>query len=233
MKEKIIRYRGRNIVVGFNPERCTHVAECLRGLPDVFDNSHKPWVDPNAASPVDVAGVIMRCPTGALHFHRTDGGPEETIPSENRILIAEDGPLYLSGDIEIVSSGGEPIIRDTRIALCRCGASQHMPFCDGRHFFSGFEDSKKEKMAEGCAQSMGQTEIMGALTVTPMPDGPLRISGPFTLESENHGGKIRTDRALLCRCGVSKAKPFCDGSHTKIRFDTGKSSDGKSGHASQ
>ncbi len=44
---------------------------------------------------------------------------------------------------------------------------------------------------------------------------PLRATGTFKIIDLN--GKIIdiTDEALFCRCGKSKTKPFCDGSHKK------------------
>jgi CDGSH-type Zn-finger protein len=48
------------------------------------------------------------------------------------------------------------------------------------------------------------------------PDGPLRVKGPFTLLDE-HGVPIPLPEGKphisLCRCGLSKTKPFCDGAH--------------------
>ena len=214
LREKTIHYRGKNITVGFNPDRCTHVAECLRSLPDVFDNSRRPWIDPDAASADAVAEVIVRCPTGALHFMRTDGGPEEPVPEENVILVSEDGPYFVKGDVEIRSPDGNLQHRDTRIALCRCGASQHKPFCDGRHFFVDFEDSGA--LAKGCPQPTVPPRTETALTVTLPPKGPLPVSGPFTLRQEFSETGIRGTRISLCRCGASKTKPCCDGSHIRI-----------------
>ncbi|HEX7421656.1 MAG TPA: CDGSH iron-sulfur domain-containing protein [Thermoanaerobaculia bacterium] len=37
------------------------------------------------------------------------------------------------GDIEIVDDKGHLVRRDTRMAICRCGKSRHMPFCDNSH----------------------------------------------------------------------------------------------------
>lgn len=56
------------------------------------------------------------------------------MTSETEIIACVDGPLLVRGDIDLVSSTGEPIERNRRtIALCRCGASLIKPFCDGSH----------------------------------------------------------------------------------------------------
>jgi uncharacterized Fe-S cluster protein YjdI len=59
-------YRGSAVEVSFDGARCRHAAECLRGLPAVFDLSRRPWILPDAADPDDVVRVAARCPTGAL-----------------------------------------------------------------------------------------------------------------------------------------------------------------------
>jgi len=49
--------------------------------------------------------------------------------------------------------------------------------------------------------------------------GPLLIKGKFKITDYN--GKVleTKDKAALCRCGASKNKPFCDGTHNKINFE--------------
>jgi CDGSH-type Zn-finger protein len=42
------------------------------------------------------------------------------------------------GDIEILAPDGTVLRRDTRLALCRCGGSEHKPFCDNSHRMNGF-----------------------------------------------------------------------------------------------
>ncbi|HEV7194074.1 MAG TPA: CDGSH iron-sulfur domain-containing protein [Jatrophihabitantaceae bacterium] len=58
-------------------------------------------------------------------------------------------------------------------------------------------------------------------TVVPYPDGPLIIRGDFSLEGVDgdvidHVGKA----VALCRCGKSRVKPFCDGTHKLTRKPT-------------
>jgi CDGSH-type Zn-finger protein len=42
--------------------------------------------------------------------------------------------------VEIVGADGVPYERRNRVALCRCGASDNKPFCDGAHAEIGFRD---------------------------------------------------------------------------------------------
>jgi uncharacterized Fe-S cluster protein YjdI len=65
-------YRGSAVEVSFDGARCRHAAECLRGLPAVFDLSRRPWILPDAADPDDVVRVVARCPTGALRTDHLD-----------------------------------------------------------------------------------------------------------------------------------------------------------------
>jgi uncharacterized Fe-S cluster protein YjdI len=53
--------------------------------------------------------------------------------------------------------------------------------------------------------------------VTPMPDGPLLLRGPIRIELAD-GSVEEVPRAAFCRCGNSKNKPFCDGSHVAAGF---------------
>ena len=52
-----------------------------------------------------------------------------------------DGPLEVSGNIEIVSGTGRTIGRTTKTWLCRCGQSANKPYCDGAHRKIGFTDA--------------------------------------------------------------------------------------------
>ena len=59
---------------------------------------------------------------------------------------------------------------------------------------------------------------MPDVTVQVRMNGPLRISGPITLtDQEDHEFTIPEGNAVvLCRCGRSENKPFCDASHRNV-----------------
>ena len=213
MKEKLREYRADDIKVTWSQVRCIHFAACVERLPTVFDTDQKPWIQPAKAEPEEVTEAVLRCPTGALHFRRADGADEE-IADTNTVQVAPDGPLYLRGDVEIHDGKGE-LLHDTRVALCRCGASAHGPLCDGSHKEVGFRDGGKL----GNVQLGEISGRGGRLEVSPTPNGPLALRGPFELLGAD-GEHERGGRAALCRCGASGNKPFCDGSHSRLDFTT-------------
>ena len=49
-----------------------------------------------------------------------------------------DGPLLVSGAVEVVTGTGKTVNRTTDTAFCRCGHSGNKPYCDGSHFRAGF-----------------------------------------------------------------------------------------------
>ena len=55
--------------------------------------------------------------------------------------------------------------------------------------------------------------------ITPYKDGPLIVRGPFKLVDQD-GNEIEVHRrtVALCRCGKSRIKPFCDGTHKTFSF---------------
>jgi len=215
-KERIIKYRGQFINIFFTVDRCTHVAECLRGSPKVFTVVRRPWIMPDLEPADKVAEIILRCPTGALHFERLDGGEEEEIPEKNTISIVRNGPLNVRGDIEFFDSNETLIYKDTRLALCRCGKSKNKSLCDGAHHSTNFtslgrifsEDVKIHDLASPT----------GLLKIIWNSKGPLKIEGPFTIQDSDGKVGFQGEKALLCACGKSNSKPFCDGSHAKGLF---------------
>lgn len=50
-----------------------------------------------------------------------------------------------------------------------------------------------------------------------IPNGPIMVEGPLELTLAD-GSVVEKDKAHLCRCGASKNKPYCDGSHAKVGF---------------
>jgi CDGSH-type Zn-finger protein len=57
------------------------------------------------------------------------------------VTILEDGPYEITGPIELADEQGQPVKIDPgeTCYLCRCGASETKPFCDGTHSDIGFK----------------------------------------------------------------------------------------------
>jgi CDGSH-type Zn-finger protein/uncharacterized Fe-S cluster protein YjdI len=212
-KKQLKRYYSDDIEVYYSRERCIHYAACVRGLPSVFNTRERPWVNLENSDPNAVADVVLRCPTGALHYERLDGGVQESIPEVNAIIASKDGPLYVRGNVTIVNPQGEIILEDTRVALCRCGSSKNKPFCDNSHLDIGFSDP-----GELVGNSRPPVESHKPLKIEPTLNGPYLLRGDFEIFSADGETVYRGKSMLLCRCGGSKNKPFCDDTHLEIGF---------------
>lgn len=215
MPDRLHRYQGEAIEVTWSSLRCIHVAECLRRLGVVFDTRRSPWVMPNAADADEVAATILHCPSGALHFAPRDAGAEETPDAVNSITVQRDGPLYVRGDVTLQTEDGEVVVRDTRLALCRCGKSQNKPFCDNSHRPIEFkhDGTLGENRLRPARRATGRE-----VTIVLEKDGPLRVRGPVEVRSADGQTTYAGHAGELCRCGHSGNKPFCDSTHERIGF---------------
>ena len=208
-------YPGSEIDVAWDGNLCIHVGECTRARGDLFESGRNPWCEPDRGEVDTVTAVVERCPTGALSYVRKDGGPSESPPPENSIVVANQGPLYARGELVIDGAPAEAPGLRTRAALCRCGLSANKPFCDNSHEAADFSDRGPIGVLGEPLENTG-----GPLAISPRPNGPLVVEGNLTLIS-GHGLQTWTGtRAVLCRCGESANKPFCDGTHALVGFRT-------------
>jgi CDGSH-type Zn-finger protein/uncharacterized Fe-S cluster protein YjdI len=212
---KTREYESEEIRVRYDVARCIHAEECTHGLPAVFDRYRRPWVDPVLASADQVAAVVGRCPTGALTHERLDGGQQEKAPAGNRLTVAANGPVYAHADLEIRDDAGRVITREFRVAFCRCGASEHKPYCDGSHTEIAFQ--AEGGIGPALVKKPGADDSP-RLGVRLLANGPLLLEGAFTLRAGEGEASVEGSGGALCRCGASAAKPFCDGTHKQIDF---------------
>ena len=59
---------------------------------------------------------------------------------------------------------------------------------------------------------------MADVKIEARPNGPYVVTGPIELRDTNGNVLATQERTVLCRCGASIKKPFCDGTHSKIGF---------------
>lgn len=142
-EKKLQEYKNTKITVQFDPNVCEHAAECVKGLTNVFDIKNKPWINVDGASPEDICATINKCPTGALKFTLA-GQSGESVESigATEVTIVPNGPLRLRGKILVKDMEGNILRETNKCSLCRCGASQNKPWCDGEHKKIGFEAPK-------------------------------------------------------------------------------------------
>ena len=49
--------------------------------------------------------------------------------------------------------------------------------------------------------------------------GPLKLEGSLIIVDKDSSETIKEGKVFLCRCGGSKNKPYCDGTHKTVEFD--------------
>jgi CDGSH-type Zn-finger protein/uncharacterized Fe-S cluster protein YjdI len=227
MKSDVRHYRGNEASVTFDTHRCIHAEVCVRGLPRVFDVSRRPWILPDEGDPGRLERVVLGCPTGALRMapptdRKVAKGADAAatiLPEEprkkNSASITPDGPYHVRGNLEVEETQGAEIANETRVAFCRCGHSENKPLCDQSHERVGF---RCEAAADPGAEPAPPVNNDGApVRFTPYPNGPLAFRGPLTISGRG-GARVTLDRGKLCRCGHSRNRPLCDGSHREAGF---------------
>lgn len=125
-------YAGQDITIRDNRTICAHAAHCVNDLQGVFKTDARPWIDPNGASVDDIIALVRRCPSGALSYV-TDGVLYNDFGQETEIRIEEGGPYRVSGDVELLVDETLAPPAPHHYTLCRCGASENKPYCDGSH----------------------------------------------------------------------------------------------------
>ena len=143
IKNKRRDYVGKEITIHDNRKICSHAKECVNNLPSVFKLGSKPWIDSDGSKMQDIINTVRKCPSGALSY--SIDGIEYRDPKEQRdpiLTVLKNGPYYITGGIDLIGENiefGEGASKE-HYTLCRCGASENKPFCDGTHGIINFKD---------------------------------------------------------------------------------------------
>lgn len=209
------QYSGKQVDVEWDGRLCIHIAECGLAKGDLFVGGRQPWCVPDLVPLEDVIDVVERCPSGALTYTVKDGSTMESPDNENTVLVAYNGPYFVRGSLDIEDIPKDMPSVSYRAALCRCGQTKNRPFCDNSHESANFRDY-------GAVGDKGDdiTDKGGILNIKPLKDGPLLLTGNVIIKASSGRDRCKSKNVALCRCGASKNKPFCDGSHQKAGFKT-------------
>ena len=135
-------YVGKEITVHDNRSICSHAGKCVVGLPAVFRLGERPWVNADGASMQEVIDTVRKCPSGALSYSVDGIEYRELADGKPQMRVIKNGPYHVTGGIELVGAKWAQGASKEHYTLCRCGASNNKPFCDGMHRETGFMDGQ-------------------------------------------------------------------------------------------
>jgi len=156
------KYSNNEITVYWKPDACVHASYCYRELIEVFDPGRRPWVDLNRAPNDLIIATVDMCPTEALTWKWNDEEKNRSVGAEHTnhvrfrrpelmeeeatekaeqpasVKIMKDGPIVIKGNFTLITGENRKEFLEGILSICRCGTSDHKPFCDGRHRKTGF-----------------------------------------------------------------------------------------------
>jgi CDGSH-type Zn-finger protein len=116
----------------------------------------------------------------------------------------------------LIDGPGAETQSETRVTFCRCVASSNKPYCDGSHSAASFKASGEPSTVT--SEPLASRD--GKITLRPLPNGPVLLDGNLEICSGTGRTINRLTKGALCRCGASENKPFCDGSHSRVGFES-------------
>lgn len=135
-------YDGPTHVLSDDEQLCAFARFC--------DPGGKIWSLIEGTDTPKVRELVIReashCPSGRLVLREKATGKMVEPEFPPSIGIVEDpalgcsGPLWVRGGIRVESANGTPYENRNRLTLCRCGLSTNMPFCNGSHASTRFQD---------------------------------------------------------------------------------------------
>ena len=140
-EDKATRYEGREVTIVNNPLLCSVAEYCHRELESVFNMHNDPWINPDGGTLENIKAVIEKCPSGALSYS-INGQPQPVSDCDATVTIEKNGPLRITGGIELKDVNWGQGASQEHYTLCRCGVSRNKPFCDGSHLAINFDDSQ-------------------------------------------------------------------------------------------
>lgn len=160
-RERAEVFRGQGIDL-YDDNRCAYARIChYNGVP-IWNVQE----EPGEGLKQKVIEMAENCPTGRLTAVDSETGTVYEHDFEPSIVLVEDGgmacsgPLMVRGGVPLISQDGTEYERRNRYALCRCGQSTNIPFCDAMHVNARFEDGFEETLQdEGkTAESAGKVD---------------------------------------------------------------------------
>jgi CDGSH-type Zn-finger protein len=129
---------GTNIIVKRDYHLCMDSGFCANRETNV-DRMLPATSDTQVRS--QVIAMIERCPSGSYTYSIEEGEMDIEPDLPRQIAVSTEitsdgpipGPLWVTGNISVERSDGQPFETRNRVTLCSCGRSKIKPLCDGTH----------------------------------------------------------------------------------------------------
>lgn len=134
--EKTKEYTNGDVTVIWKPGLCIHSGKCVQGMPEVFKPKDRPWIQADGAESEKLMKVIDRCPSGALSYRKSGeqtSNDANATSEKTKVEVLKNGPLMVTGPLEVTHADGSSEVKKRNTAFCRCGRTGNIPFCDGSH----------------------------------------------------------------------------------------------------
>jgi CDGSH-type Zn-finger protein len=165
-------------------------------------SQNKPFCDGTHAR-VHFQGTEMAGNEPYLRHPRMIAGPELELADYEGLCVHARFCMRAGGIWNLTKQSGNPDARDTAIEeACNCPSGRLV-----------IRDRKTGKAIE--------SDLEKSIVVIEYPPrgehGPLWVRGGIPVISADGKPYTVRNRLTLCRCGKSRNKPFCDGSHVQLR----------------
>lgn len=134
-------YDGQTLELSDNPDYCVHARFCM-AKNSVWERIYS---DEKESHDLCIRETFY-CPSGRLKIKDKKENQFLEPSLKPSLSLLEDpqkdcsGPLWVKGGIPIEDCECNTYEIRNRVTLCRCGASQNKPYCDGSHTTAQFKD---------------------------------------------------------------------------------------------
>jgi CDGSH-type Zn-finger protein len=137
-ERKVIHAGSTDIVIKRDYSICAEAGFCGNR----FANIKKLAEDTDESTVrAQVMAMIERCPSGSYSYALEERAEDIETDLPRQVAAATEmtsdgpiqGPLWVTGNVEIERSDDQPMEVRNRVTLCRCGQSKNKPLCDGTH----------------------------------------------------------------------------------------------------
>lgn len=174
----------------------------------------------------DASGTLWLCRCGQsgdkpfcdgshkrVGFEGTETAPTTTHRDRAKVVPAADADVVVRDDVAICEHAGFCAAADTNVWKLARQADEP----DARQRMEGMIDRcPSGRLTREAGGVPVEPDLPAAIGV--VDDGPLAVTGGIAIARADRQPFETRNRVTLCRCGASKDKPLCDGSHAVTGF---------------